>query len=260
MKTKLSRLLAATLCCAPFTAHAEEARTANSATSPVYPVSSNGDGAVTKGYSISRWAEDWRGMADKSKRDDPLDRLKFLPLGADGDIYLTLSGELRLRVNQTTNPNLREAEAQRQDISRVVAGRRPSCRPALALLRRAGACRDRRPEYRNAGHQHAQRPCRPAIFRRGERPDRRARRGRALWAAGIRRWAQPADVAARQQHGPLHPERRSGLGEGQGAARRRLRPVAHRLWRGRHRRRSQRSRTPLLRGDAGIRRAQGFSG
>ena len=120
MKTVPARLLAATLCCASMTAgstaQAEETKT------PVYPVSSNGDGAVINGYSISRWAEDWRVMADDGKRDDALDRLKFLPIDGDGHIYLTLSGELRLRVNQTTNPNLREAEAQRQDISRLVAG------------------------------------------------------------------------------------------------------------------------------------------
>ncbi|MFC0685017.1 alginate export family protein [Novosphingobium clariflavum] len=111
-----ARLLAATLCCASVTAHAEETK------APAYPVSANGDGAVSNGYSISRWAEDWRVMASKARRDDPLDRLKFLPLTGDDSVYLTLSGELRLRMNQTTNPNLREGEAQRQDISRVVAG------------------------------------------------------------------------------------------------------------------------------------------
>ncbi len=124
MKTGLPRLLAATLCCAPAPAlfAAPTAALADEAKAPIYPVSSNGDGAVTNGYSISRWAEDWRSMADTKKRDDFLDRLKFLPLNETGDIYVTLSGELRLRVNQTTNPNLREAEAQRQDISRMVVG------------------------------------------------------------------------------------------------------------------------------------------
>ncbi|RVU04060.1 hypothetical protein EOE18_12835 [Novosphingobium umbonatum] len=87
-----------------------------------YPTSLNGDGAVSGGYNISRWGEDWRAMANKAKRNDPLDRLKFLPLDKDGDIYVTLSGELRLRVNETTNPNLRDAEAQRQDIVRVTGG------------------------------------------------------------------------------------------------------------------------------------------
>jgi len=87
-----------------------------------YPTSLNGDGAVSGGYNISRWGEDWRSMANKAKRDDPLDRLKFLPLDKDGDIYVTLSGELRVRVNEITNPNLRDAEGQRQDIVRVMGG------------------------------------------------------------------------------------------------------------------------------------------
>lgn len=117
MTTVASRLRAATLSLAlttlPAVAHAEDAP---------YPQAHNGDGAVTGGYSLSRWAEDWTGKADPAKRDDPIDRLKYIPLDNDGDIYLTLSGELRLRVNQTTNPNLREAEAQRQDINRIVGG------------------------------------------------------------------------------------------------------------------------------------------
>jgi hypothetical protein len=87
-----------------------------------YPVAAAGEGATGKGYAQSRWAEDWRKMADPANRDDPLDRLKFLPLDADGDVYVTLSGEARLRVNHTTNPNLREGRAQRQDINRLVAG------------------------------------------------------------------------------------------------------------------------------------------
>lgn len=110
------RLRAATLslalATAPSIAAAQEAKP--------YPQTFNGDGAVTGGYSLSRWAEDWTSMADPKKRDDPLDRLKYIPLDNDGDVYLTLSGELRLRVNQTTNPNLRDAEAQRQDINRIV--------------------------------------------------------------------------------------------------------------------------------------------
>ncbi|HEX7855615.1 MAG TPA: alginate export family protein [Sphingobium sp.] len=99
-------------------ARAEPAATTTSA----YPAAANGDVSTVNGYTLSRWAEDWQSMRDPAKRDDPLDRLKYLPLTPDGEVYLTLSGELRLRVNETTNPNLRESEAQRQDISRIVAG------------------------------------------------------------------------------------------------------------------------------------------
>ena len=87
-----------------------------------YPADAVGDGNTAGGYNQSRWAEDWTRYRNPAKRDDPLDRLKFIPFDANGNIYLTLSGELRFRVNQTTNPNLRDAEAQRQDITRIVGG------------------------------------------------------------------------------------------------------------------------------------------
>lgn len=116
MANAVSRLRAATLSLAllaPAAAHAGD---------KPYPQAHNGDGAVNGGYALSRWAEDWTAKADPENRDDPIDRIKYIPLDDDGDIYLTLSGELRLRVNHTTNPNLRDAEAQRQDINRVVGG------------------------------------------------------------------------------------------------------------------------------------------
>ncbi len=86
-----------------------------------YPSEAGGDGASAGGYNQSRWAEDWTKFRDPKKRDDVLDRLKYIPIAGD-DVYLTLSGEFRMRVNQTTNPNLRDREAQRQDINRIVAG------------------------------------------------------------------------------------------------------------------------------------------
>lgn len=89
---------------------------------PSYPGAANGDGTVQGPYNLSRWAEKWRSMKDPAKRDDPLDSLKFIPLDVTGDSYLTLSGELRMRVQETTNPNLREVEAQRQDRLRIFAG------------------------------------------------------------------------------------------------------------------------------------------
>lgn len=89
---------------------------------PSYPAAANGDGTVQGPYNLSRWAEDWRSMRNPAKRDDPLDAMKFIPLDVAGDSYLTLSGELRLRVQETTNPNLRAVEAQRQDRVRIFAG------------------------------------------------------------------------------------------------------------------------------------------
>ncbi len=95
---------------------------AQSAPSASYPAAARGDGATTKGYNLSRWAEDWQAYRDASRRDDPLDRLKYLPLDDDGDIYLTLSGEARVRMNLTSNPQLIEGPEQRQDIVRLVGG------------------------------------------------------------------------------------------------------------------------------------------
>ncbi|TVV74600.1 hypothetical protein FOY91_09375 [Sphingomonas solaris] len=87
-----------------------------------YPAAANGEATTLNGYNLSRWAEDWRGMRDPKKRDDFLDRLKYLPLDGDGEVYVTLSGELRLRQNNTTNPNLREGAYQQQNINRLFLG------------------------------------------------------------------------------------------------------------------------------------------
>lgn len=89
---------------------------------PDYPAAARGDGPTINGYNLSRWAEDWSIYRDPARRDDFLDRLKYLPLDDDGDIYLTLSGEARVRMNLTSNPQLIEGPEQRQDIVRLVAG------------------------------------------------------------------------------------------------------------------------------------------
>lgn len=134
MKTLL-RLCAASALIAPAVALAEEASAPVAAPTttqvadrgnarPVtqeYPTAGVGDGVTAGGYNQSRWAEDWTRYRDPKKRDDVLDRLKYIPIAGD-DVYLTLSGEFRYRVNLTTNPNLRDREAQRQDINRIVGG------------------------------------------------------------------------------------------------------------------------------------------
>lgn len=87
-----------------------------------YPNAALGDGVTSGGYNQSRWAEDWSKLRDPKKRKDLVDQLKFISIADDGDVYLTLSGEARLRVNHVTNPNLRDSEAQRQDILRLFGG------------------------------------------------------------------------------------------------------------------------------------------
>lgn len=111
--TALLTLAAPALAQSVAPSEAGETRTPATPIVTAYPAAADGDGATTNGFNVSRWAEDWRGLRDPAKREDVFDRLKFLPLAADGAVYLTLSGELRLRVNHTTNPNLRETRAQR---------------------------------------------------------------------------------------------------------------------------------------------------
>ncbi len=48
-------------------------------------------------YNILRYEEDDSYLRDPAKRTDFLDPLKFIPLDADGHVYLTLGGEMRQR-------------------------------------------------------------------------------------------------------------------------------------------------------------------
>lgn len=106
----------------PATFQNERARQSLAApVSESYPVEAVGDGVTAGGYNQSRWVEDWSRLRDPAKRRDLFDRLKYIPIGGN-NVYLTLSGELRARVNLTTNLDLRQREVQRQDIDRIVAG------------------------------------------------------------------------------------------------------------------------------------------
>ena len=56
------------------------------------------------GYKSFRPDEDWTFLRDPSKRTDPLDLLKWIPLNQDGSWYMTLGGELRGRYEYSRNP------------------------------------------------------------------------------------------------------------------------------------------------------------
>lgn len=63
-------------------------------------------------YGQARWAEDWSFLADgntAAKRHDWFDRLKYIRLNDSGSIWLTLSGEERLRYIFETNPAMGHA-------------------------------------------------------------------------------------------------------------------------------------------------------
>lgn len=57
-------------------------------------------------YGVAPWAEDWSRLRDKSKRTDPLDVLKFIALNENKTIWLSFSGETRLRNWFESRPNL----------------------------------------------------------------------------------------------------------------------------------------------------------
>jgi hypothetical protein len=66
----------------------------------------NRDGGYAAGfgpvgrYGATRWAEDWSFLRDPKLRranDDPFDILKYIPLSDSGSIYLSFSGEERLK-------------------------------------------------------------------------------------------------------------------------------------------------------------------
>ncbi|WP_245528465.1 alginate export family protein [Gluconobacter morbifer] len=48
-------------------------------------------------YGVAPWAEDWSYLKDPKLRDDPFDILKFIPLNRSKTIWLSFSGETRLR-------------------------------------------------------------------------------------------------------------------------------------------------------------------
>lgn len=102
-----------------------EAVTPRAPSSPAtysYPDQADGFGIKLGGYNVSRWAEDWRAMRNSKKRDDPLDRLKYLPLDGDGVAYVTLSGELRFRQNYLSQPGLLPGSPRREQLFRIVGG------------------------------------------------------------------------------------------------------------------------------------------
>ena len=49
-------------------------------------------------YRKLRSEEDWSFLGDPSRRTEPLDRLKYIPLTTDGWAWLSLGGEVRAAV------------------------------------------------------------------------------------------------------------------------------------------------------------------
>ncbi|WP_437880623.1 alginate export family protein [Pseudomonas sp. LRF_L74] len=51
---------------------------------------------------IARWAEDYRFLADASRRDDPLDAIRYIPFGASN--WVQFGGEMRYRADSHRQP------------------------------------------------------------------------------------------------------------------------------------------------------------
>ncbi|MFT8789127.1 alginate export family protein [Komagataeibacter saccharivorans] len=48
-------------------------------------------------YSVARWAEDWSFLRNATKHDDPFDVLKYVPITGNGQVWVSFSGETRVR-------------------------------------------------------------------------------------------------------------------------------------------------------------------
>jgi Alginate export len=55
-------------------------------------------------YRLLRYDEDWSPLRDSARRTEVLDRIKYIPLGASGDCYLTIGGEVREQYERYDNP------------------------------------------------------------------------------------------------------------------------------------------------------------
>src|ERR1700758_3090647 len=53
---------------------------------------------------FNRWQEDWSVLANPCVPREPLDGLKYIPLGADPSSYLSLGANLRERVESNNAP------------------------------------------------------------------------------------------------------------------------------------------------------------
>lgn len=75
------------------------------------PTAAGTDGTSTSTCNVerpvvlfNRWQEDWSALANPCVSSQPLDALKYIPLGADPDSYLSLGVNLRERVETNDAP------------------------------------------------------------------------------------------------------------------------------------------------------------
>src|SRR5712671_2716971 len=79
---------------------------------------------------VERYEEDYSYLRDPARSNDFFDPLKFISLGADGEVYLTLNGEARFRYDNTDHRNFAIATAA---TPARTAGARPTLTPATEV-------------------------------------------------------------------------------------------------------------------------------
>lgn len=118
-------LLGVALVATPSLAHAQAvtAEPSDVVTAPAFPAEALGNGPrMGPNTYFSRWAEDWTALRDPAKRNGLLDDLKFIPLDAAGDSYISLNGQQRIRLNHVSNPGLRDSPRTDAFLSRTQVG------------------------------------------------------------------------------------------------------------------------------------------
>src|SRR4051794_10555407 len=70
-------------------------------------------GSNLETYRLLRYDEDYSYLKDPSRRTDPLDVLKYIPLGQGDDTYLSLGGTARPRYESYHNPDFGAGPADR---------------------------------------------------------------------------------------------------------------------------------------------------
>ena len=55
-------------------------------------------------YRQLRYDEDWSSLSDSARRTEAFDRVKYIPLSASGEWYLTIGGEVREQYERFCNP------------------------------------------------------------------------------------------------------------------------------------------------------------
>ena len=79
---------------------------------------------------VERYEEDYSYLRDPARSSDFFDPFKFIPLGADGEVNLTLNGEARFRYDGTDHRNFAIATAA---TPARTAGGRPTLTPATEV-------------------------------------------------------------------------------------------------------------------------------